>query len=112
MLGNIFYQSNPLLICLALLGVLLLAVEIGFWIRKTGVKGGPDGIEKGDIAFIIGGVLTLLALLLGFTYSMSAGRFEHRRQLVIEEANAIGTTYLRAKTLPEPRSSEIQELLR
>jgi hypothetical protein len=83
-----------------------------FWIKKAGLKGGPDGIERGDIAFIIGGVLTLLALLLGFTYSMSAGRFEHRRQLVIEEANAIGTTYLRAKTLPEPRSSEIQELLR
>jgi len=43
---------------------------------------------------------------------MSADRFEQRRQLVIEEANAIGTTYLRAKTLPEPRSSEIQEWLR
>jgi uncharacterized membrane protein len=56
--------------------------------------------------------MTLLALLLGFTYSMSEGRFETRRQLVVEEANAIGTTYLRAKTLPEPRSSEIQELLR
>jgi hypothetical protein len=112
MSGNIFYQSNPLLICLALMGVLLLAVEIGFWVKKAGMKGGPDSIEKGDIAFIIGGVMTLLALLLGFTYSMSAGRFEQRRQLVIEEADAIGTTYLRAKTLPEPRSSEIQELLR
>jgi hypothetical protein len=112
MLGNTFYQSNPLLICLALLGVLLLAVEIGFWAKKAGGKGGPDGIEKGDMALIIGGVMTLLALLLGFTYSMSASRFEQRRQLVIEEANAIGTTYLRAKTLPEPRSSEIQELLR
>jgi hypothetical protein len=112
MLGNILYQSNPLLICLVLMGVLMLAVEIGFWTKKAGGKGGPDGIERGDIAFIIGGVMTLLALLLGFTYSMSAGRYEQRRQLVIEEANAIGTTYLRAKTLPEPRSSEIQELLR
>jgi hypothetical protein len=43
---------------------------------------------------------------------MSEGRFETRRQLVVEEANAIGTTYLRAKALPEPRSSQIQELLR
>jgi len=50
--------------------------------------------------------------MLGFTYSMSVGRFEARRQLVVEEATAIRTTYLRTKTLPEPRSSEIQELLR
>lgn len=56
--------------------------------------------------------MTLLALLLGFTYAMSQGRFETRRQLVVEEANAIGTTYLRAKALSEPRSSQIQELLR
>jgi hypothetical protein len=110
--GNIFYQSNPLLICLALMGLLILAVEAGFWTKKARLKDGPDEIEKGDIAFMIGGVMTLLALLLGFTYSMSAARFEQRRQLVIDEANAIGTTYLRARTLPEPRSSEIQELLR
>jgi len=87
---------------------------IGNWFlgKKGGVKGGSDSIEKADIAIILGAVLTLLALLLGFTYAMSEDRFETRRQLVIEEANAIGTTYLRAKTLPEPRSSEIQELLR
>jgi hypothetical protein len=76
------------------------------------VKGGSDSIEKADIALILGAVLTLLALLLGFTYAMSMGRFEARRQLVVDEANSIGTTYLRAKTLPEPRSSEIQKLLR
>jgi antitoxin component HigA of HigAB toxin-antitoxin module len=94
------------------MGVLIVTVEIGFWVRKGRVKGGSDGFEKGDVALILGAVTTLLALLLGFTYSMSEVRFEARRQLVIEQTNAIGTTYLRAKTLPEPRSSEIQELLR
>jgi hypothetical protein len=94
------------------MGVLVAALEIGFWVKKGRVKGGSDSIEKADIALILGAVLTLLALLLGFTYSMSMDRFEARRQLVVEEANAIGTTYLRAKTMPEPRSSEIQELLR
>src|SRR5208337_1840848 len=111
MSGNIFYRSDPLLICLVLMAVLAAAVEIGF-LTKGRMKAGPNSIEKADIALILGAVLTLLALLLGFTYAMSAGRFESRRQLVVEEANAIGTTYLRAKTLPEPRSSEIQELLR
>ena len=112
MSGNIFYRLDPVLICLVLIGVLVAASEIGFWLKKGRVKDGSGIIEKTDIALIIGAVLTLLELLLGFTYAMSEGRFEARRQLVIEEANAIGTTYLRAKALPEPRSSEIQKLLR
>ena len=112
MSGNIFYRLDPLLICLALMGVLVAALEIGFWVKKGMVKGGSDSIEKADIALILGGALTLLSLMLGFTYATAEGRFETRRKLVIDEANAIGTTYLRAKTLPEPRSSEIQELLR
>src|SRR4030042_3504694 len=111
MSGNIFYRLDPLLICLVLMGVLLVAKEFGFRVKER-MRPGSDNIEEADIALIVGAVMTLLALLLGFTYAMSQGRFEARRQLVVEEANAIGTTYLRAKTLPEPRSSEIQELLR
>jgi hypothetical protein len=108
---NIFYRSDPLLICLVLMGVLTGAARIGSW-AKGGMEGASDSVERADIALILGAALTLMALLLGFTYAMSEGRFETRRQLVVEEANAIRTTYLRAKTLPEPRSSEIQELLR
>ncbi len=111
MLGNIFYRLDPLLICLVLMGLLLVAEEVGFRV-KSRKRSDSDNIERTDIALILGAVLTLLALLLGFTYVMAEGRFETRRQLVIEQANAIGTTYLRAKTLPEPRSSQIQELLR
>jgi hypothetical protein len=111
MSGNIFYRLDPLLICLVLVGVLLVAEEFGFRL-KGWTKPGSDNIEMADIALILGAVMTLLALLLGFTYAMSESRFEIRRQLVVEEANAIGTTYLRAKALPEPRSSQIQELLR
>jgi hypothetical protein len=108
---NVFYRIDPRLICLVLMGVLLAASEMGFWLKGR-MKAGSNSIEKADIALIVGALLTLLGLLLGFSYAMSVGRFETRRQLVIEEANAIGTTYLRAKTLPDPRSSEIQELLR
>jgi len=111
MSGNIFYRLDPLLICLVLMGVLLVAGEVGFRVKGR-PKPGSEGVERADIAVILGAVLTLLALLLGFTYAMSQNRFETRRQLVVDEANAIGTTYLRAKALPEPRSSEIQELLR
>jgi hypothetical protein len=105
MTGNIFYRLDPLLTCLVLMGVLVAVVEIGFWVKGR-EKAGANSIEKGDIALILGGALTLLSLMLGFTYATSEGRFETRRKLVIDEANAIGTTYLRAKTLPEPRSSD------
>ncbi len=111
MSGNVFYRLDPLLISLVLMGLLLVAEELGFRVKGR-MRSGSDGIEKADIALILGAVLTLVALLLGFTYAMSEGRYETRRQLVVEEANAIGTTYLRAKALPEPRSSQIQELLR
>jgi len=111
MLGNIFYRLDPLLICLVLMGVLLGAEELGFRLKGRGTHA-ADAIAKADVAFVLGAILTLLALLLGFTYAMSQGRFETRRQLVIDEANAIGTTYLRAKALPDSPSSEIQELIR
>ena len=111
MSGNIFYRLDPLLVCLVLMGVLLVAEELGFRLKGK-MRPGSDSIEIADIALILGAVMTLLALLLGFTYAMSQARFETRRELVVEEANAIGTTYLRAKALPEPRSSQIQELLR
>ena len=93
------------------MGLLLAAEELGYRL-KTRTPPDPVAVEKTDIALVLGAILTLLALLLGFTYAMSQTRYETRRQLVVDEANAIGTTYLRAKTLLEPRSSEIQELLR
>jgi hypothetical protein len=109
--GNLFYRLDPFLVCVTLFALLLVAEEVGFRLRKRKLLG-SESIEKGDIALILGAVLTLLSLMLGFTYMMSSDRYETRRQLVIEEANAIGTTYLRAQTLPEPQGSEIQELLR
>jgi hypothetical protein len=57
-------------------------------------------------------VLGLLALLLGFTFSMAASRFEARKELVRDETNAIGTTYLRTQFLPEPYKSNAARLLR
>jgi hypothetical protein len=53
----------------------------------------------------------LLAFILAFTFGLAAARFDTRRQVLLDEANAIGTTYLRAGMLPE-RREEIQTLLR
>jgi hypothetical protein len=54
----------------------------------------------------------LLALMLAFTFSMAVTRFEARRDAVLNEANAIGTTALRARLLPEPQRTETLKLLR
>jgi len=58
------------------------------------------------------GFFVLLGLLLGFTVAMVLPRFDERRELVIDEANAIGTTMLRAEMLPEPQRGKTLELLR
>jgi len=61
--------------------------------------------------YIVSGVLGLLALMLGFTLAMAVDRFDTRRVLVLQDANAIGTTYLRAQLLDEPHRARISKLL-
>jgi hypothetical protein len=56
--------------------------------------------------------LGLLALLLGFSFSLVASRFDSRRQVIVREANAISTAYLGAELLAEPHRSELQAMLR
>lgn len=57
-------------------------------------------------------MLTLLGLLLGFTFAMAVSRHDTRRELVVQEANAISTTALRARLLPEPHATNAGRLLR
>ena len=57
-------------------------------------------------------ILGLLGLLLGFTFSMAVSRFEMRRDLIVQEVNAIGTTYLRTQLLPEAQGAASRAILR
>jgi hypothetical protein len=57
-------------------------------------------------------MLGLLALIIGFSFSMALSRFEARRDAVVNEANAIGTAALRARLLPDPHRTETLKLLR
>jgi hypothetical protein len=61
--------------------------------------------------YIVSSVLGLLAILLGFTFSLAINRYEQRRELVIAHANAIGTTYLRAQLLAPPHRERLSKLL-
>jgi hypothetical protein len=89
----------------------LLLYEAGFRLGRWWQDRMP-GEQEGPTGLLIGSILALLAFLLGVTMSMASDRFDTRRGLVLDEANAIGTTYLRAGYLPEPASSQIRELLR
>jgi len=67
---------------------------------------------KEQVVDIQTSVLGMLALLLGFTFSMAAQRYDARRVFVVTEANAIGTTYLRASMLPPAHQEPVRSLLR
>jgi hypothetical protein len=64
------------------------------------------------VGAMVASILGLVALVLGFTFALAGSRFDARRMAVLEEANAIGTTNLRARLLPEPQRSEVARLLR
>jgi hypothetical protein len=68
--------------------------------------------QSPNIGTLESATLGLLALLVGFTFAMALARFEARRDAVVQEANAIGTTALRARFLPEPNRAESLKLLR
>jgi hypothetical protein len=91
--------------------LILLAVEAGFRVGRWRLRRAEHERET-PVGAIVAAILGLLAFLVAFTFGMAASRFEIRRELVLDEANAIGTTYLRAALLPEPHRAEIRTLLR
>jgi len=95
---------------LGLFAALLIGSELG---RRIGVarlardQGLPEGAGTAESA-----VFALLGLLIAFTFSGAASRFEDRRQLISDEANAIGTAYLRLDVLPRDAQAEMRGLFR
>ena len=91
--------------------VTMVCYEVGFRLGRWWQERTP-GEQEGPTGMLVGSILALLAFLLAVTMGMAADRFDARRALVLAEANAIGTAYLRAGYLPEPASSQARELLR
>ena len=89
-------------------GILLL-LEVGWRLGARAKKHNPGGFAQGTGAFE-NAVYGLMGLLVAFTFSGAAARFEDRRHLITEEANAIGTAYLRVDLLPIEGQPEIRTL--
>jgi hypothetical protein len=98
---------------LLFLSALTIAVALGYAgqtrlqrMADAGSEPPPGG------AHLLSAVLGLLALLLGFSFSMAMDRYDTRRQLVVQEANALGTTWLRIQLLDEPDRTVMSDLMR
>ena len=107
-----FIDSNSVIgIFIAFVIITLIVFECGYRIGRWWQERTPEERE-GPTPMLVNSLLALMAFILAITMGMASDRFDARRVLVLNEANAIGTTYLRAGYLPQPASSEIQTLLR
>ena len=99
------------LVFLATIAAFLLAAwggyRLGARVRARGVSS-----EIAELGTTVGGLLGMLGLLLAFTFGMAGERFDRRKTLVVEEANAIGTAYLRTDLIPEPHRAQARDALR
>jgi hypothetical protein len=108
---DFIYAIPVWLFALLFLALILTATEVGFrYGRRT--SAGHDQAERSWISGVEGGILAVLGLLLAFTMNMAVDRFDTRRRLVVEEANAIGTSFWRAQLVPAPEGIQIANLLR
>src|SRR6185369_10924521 len=103
---------------LPLWGVFFVTFLLVFISEESGFRFGRRRIRSEEetkdpsMGSMVGATLGLLAFMLAFTFGMASARYDTRRQLIRDEANAIHTAYLRADFVSEPRRTEIQRLLR
>lgn len=107
------YPAIALVVALlaGLIVLILVAMEFGWRRGNRRVLRDPEGAEKGT-TMMDSAVFALLGLLLAFVFSGAASRFGDRRELINDEANAIGTAYLRISLLPADSQPELRNLYR
>jgi hypothetical protein len=88
---------------------LLAGLEISFYLGRRARARRSEHPDQ--LATIQAAMLGLLALLLGFSFALAAGRFSDRKKLIVDEANAIGTAWLRCDILPEAERRQVRNLL-
>lgn len=100
----------PLAVLAFSLVVMCLLVLIGVFLRNRLMTLAEE--ERLDFGVVIPATLTLLGLIISFSFSMAAGRYDQRKNYEEAEANAIGTEYLRADLLSAPDADRVHELLK
>src|SRR6516225_7667353 len=100
----------PLLVFALTLVLLWLAAQVGVSAR-TRLRTLDENQWK-DFGVVLAATLTLLGLIVGFAFSMVVSRYDQRKNYEAEEANAIGTEYLRAGLLPAAEAARVREALK
>lgn len=103
-------SNMPVLIFLLSFIVLWLATFIGARVHRE--THNMETNERDEFGIILGATLTLLGLIIGFTFSMAISRYDQRKLYEEEEANAIGTEYVRVDVLPASDVAKLRSLLR
>ena len=104
------FQLSTVWVAIVLIAVVGGCAAVGIVVgRRIGAR--PDANVE-PVGVVQGTLLGLVGLLLAFGLTMAVGRYEARRSLIVQEANTIGTTFLRAQMLAEPTRTESIELLR
>jgi hypothetical protein len=98
----------PFLVLVLSIVILWLSLQIGILVAE---KWRPMQDEREDLRVIVNAHLTLLALVVGFSFSMAVNRYDQRKNYEEEEANDIGTEYLRAGLLPVADAARLRDLL-
>lgn len=101
--------KSPILVGLVSLVLFSLAAGIGYRMRFWRTREKDDGE---DYALVVGGTLTLVGLIIAFTFSMAVGRYDQRKNYEEQEANAIGTEIVRADLLAPADAERVRALLR
>jgi len=103
-------MDYPLLLLVASLIVFWASAWFGGWAHSR--WGDIEERNHQDFTFVLGGTLTLLGLIVGFSFSMAVNRYDQRKLCEAEEASAIGTEYVRADLLPAPDAAKVRALLK
>jgi hypothetical protein len=101
--------DHPLALSLASLVGLMVSARLGVSVARRVQR--LEAIDRDDFGLVVGATLTLLGLIIGFTFSMALNRYDQRKSFEEEEANAIGTEYLRADLLPAADAAKVQAQL-
>jgi hypothetical protein len=102
-------MNFPFLVLFLSFALLFLAAKVGSFLRNRARPLKEN--ERDDFGVVLGATLTLLGLLIGFTFSMAVSRYDQRKNYEEAEANAIGTEYLRADLLPVENAANVRKLL-
>jgi hypothetical protein len=106
---SLFFDTLIKVLCIG--GVMLFLLETGRRIGKHSMSVDPAGAHQG-LGAVEAAVFGLMGLIIALSFSGAALRFDQRRMLIIDEANAIGTAYLRVDLLPDTAQPEVRRYFR